>query len=69
MNRTTNWGYGPDYSNQNWTGRVPRVGSWNTATGSYAHGSERIPRFAWACVAAVGMTFFAVVAIGAAVGF
>jgi hypothetical protein len=42
-----NYGYLPDYSKQNWTLRYNRVGSWNTACGSYEPDSDKIPLSAW----------------------
>lgn len=69
MNTRANWGHLPDYSHQNWTGRTPRVGSWSVAKGSYAPGSERIPRLAWVAAVVVGMFAVGVAFVGAAVGF
>lgn len=69
MNTRANWGSLPDYAHQNWTGRTPRVGSWNVAAGSYAPGSERIPRSAWVGVVVVGVIAVGVAFVGAAVGF
>jgi len=57
--KKTNWGYLPDYSNQNWTLRTPRVGSWNLASGSYAKDSEKIPVKAWFGLALVLACMFA----------
>jgi hypothetical protein len=59
LNRT-NWGYLPDYSKQNWTMRYNRVGSWNTACGSYEPDSDKIPKSAWiGVVLSVGCIFLA----------
>lgn len=58
--KKTNWGYLPDYSNQNWTLRTPRVGSWNLACGAYEKDSEKIPLSAWFGAAlVVGCIFLA----------
>lgn len=64
----SNWPNNVDYSHSNYTGRFPRASRYD-GRGAWEKDSSKIPASAWACAAIVVVLLFAVLYIGAAVGF